>query len=347
MAFALGELEHPIVQAPMGGGPSTPALAAAVSEAGGLGFLAAGYLRPEAVRADVEALRELTGRPFGVNVFAPPGDPGDQAAVERYRAALAAEAERYGVALGEPRHDDDGWEAKLALLAELRVPVVSFTFGCPSADVVERLRDAGSAAWVTVTTAGEARTAAAAGADALVVQGVEAGGHRATFDDAAPGEVGLLALLQLVAAAVDVPLVATGGIATGRAVAAVLAAGAAAAQLGTAFMLAPEAATSPAHREALAGDGDTTLTRAFTGRTARGLVNRFLVEHGEGAPSAYPEIHHVTAPVRAAARQQGDADGFHLWAGQAHALAEPIAAGELVRRLSAEAREALRAAADR
>lgn len=347
MAFALGELAHPVVQAPMGGGPSTPALAAAVSEAGGLGFLAAGYLRPEAVRADVEALRELTGRPFGVNVFAPPGDPGDPAAVERYRAALAAEAERYGVALGEPRHDDDGWEAKLALLAELRVPVVSFTFGCPSAEVVERLREAGSAVWVTVTTAGEARTAAAAGADALVVQGVEAGGHRATFDDAAPGEVGLLALLQLVAAAVDVPLVATGGIATGRAVAAVLAAGAAAAQLGTAFMLAPEAGTSPSHREGLAGDGDTALTRAFTGRTARGLVNRFMAEHGEGAPSAYPEIHHLTAPVRAAARRQGDPDGFHLWAGQAHALAEPVPAGELVRRLSAEAREALRAAADR
>ena len=145
-------------------------------------------------------------------------------------------------------------------------------------------------------------------------------------------------------AASGLPLVATGGLATGRAVAAVLAAGAAAAQLGTAFMLAPEAATTPAHRDALAGDGATGLTRAFTGRTARGIVNRFQREHSDGAPLGYPDVHHVTAPLRAAARERGDADGFHLWAGQAHALAEPLPAAELVRRLAAEARAALRAA---
>ena len=137
---------------------------------------------------------------------------------------------------------------------------------------------------MTVTTPEEARAAAAAGADALVVQGVEAGGHRATFDDSAPGEIGLLALLQLVRAEVELPLVATGGIATGRAVAAVLAAGAAAAQLGTAFMLCDEAATAPAHREAIAADGDTALTRAFTGRSARGIVNRWMREHEADAP---------------------------------------------------------------
>ena len=141
---------------------------------------------------------------------------------------------------------------------------------------------------MTVTTPAEAREAAAAGADALVVQGVEAGGHRASFDDAAPGEIGLLALLQLVRAAVDLPLVATGGIATGRAVAAVLAAGAAAAQLGTAFMLCDEAATAPAHRDAIAGDGDTALTRAFTGRSARGIVNRWMREHEADAPQRLP-----------------------------------------------------------
>ena len=194
---------------------------------------------------------------------------------------------------------------------------------------------------MTVTTPAEARQAAEAGADALVVQGVEAGGHRATFDDAAPGEIGLLALLQLVRAAVDLPLVATGGIATGRAVAAVLAAGAAAAQLGTAFMLCDEAATAPAHRAAIAGDGDTALTRAFTGRSARGIVNRWMREHEAEAPSAYPDVHHLTPKIRAAAREQGDADGFHLWAGQAHALASTGPAGELVRRLAAEARDAL------
>jgi nitronate monooxygenase len=319
---------HPIVQAPLGGGPSTPELAAAVAEAGGLGFLAAGYKPVEAVRADIEALRALTDRPFGVNVFAPPGPAQD---VSAFAAELAGEAERYGTPVGEPRHDDDGWAAKLDLLEELAVPTVSFTFGCPPPDVVARFPEA----WVTVTKPDEARTAAAAGATALVVQGVEAGGHRGGFDDAAPGEIGLLALLQSID--VDVPLVATGGIATGRGVAAALAAGASAAALGTAFMLCPEAGTAPAHRAAIAAPGETALTRAFTGRLARGIVNRWMREHDATAPSAYPDVHYLTAKIRAAAREQGDADGFHLWAGQAHELAQPLPAAELVRRLADEA----------
>jgi nitronate monooxygenase len=345
--FSLSSLEQPIVQAPMGGGPSTPALAAAVAAAGGLGFLAAGYKTADAVREDIAALRSLSDRPFGVNLFAPPAPVGDASAVQRFAAALAGEAERYGTPLGEPRHDDDDWKAKLALVAELRVPVVSFTFGCPAAAVVLDLQEAGSAVWVTVTRPDEAREAAAVGADALVVQGTEAGGHRATFDDAAPGDIGLLALLQLVQSEVELPLVATGGIMTGRGVAAVLAAGAEAAALGTAFMLAEEAATAPAHREAIAAPGETALTRAFTGRTARGIVNRWLREHDAGAPSAYPDIHHVTAKVRAAARTAGDPDGFHLWAGQAHTLAAPLPAAAIVRRLADEARAALRAAGRR
>jgi nitronate monooxygenase len=336
--MVLDGLAHPIVQAPMGGGASTPALAAAVAEAGGLGFLAAGYKPVEAVRADVEALRARTDRPFGINLFAPPVPAADD--VAPFAAELEGEAARYGVPVGEPRHDDDGWDAKLALVHELEVPVVTFAFGCPPADVLADLPEA----WVTVTTPGEARAAAAAGAHALVVQGVEAGGHRGTFDDTAPGDVGLLALLQLVRATVDLPLVATGGIATGRAVAAVLAAGAAAAQLGTAFMLCPESATAPAHRDAIAGAADTALTRAFTGRTARGVVNRWMREHAE-APSAYPDVHYLTSKIRAAARDQGDPDGFHLWAGQAHTLARPVPAGELVRQLAAEAQAALREAA--
>jgi nitronate monooxygenase len=179
---------------------------------------------------------------------------------------------------------------------------------------------------------------------------VEAGGHRGGFDDEAPGDLGLLALLQLVRAALgdETPLVATGGVATGRAVAAVLAVGAAAASLGTAFMLCPEAAATPAHRDAIERGADpTALTRAFTGRAARGIVNRFLREHSADAPSAYPEIHHLTAPVRAAARQRGDADGFHLWAGQAYQLTEAVPAAELVAQLAEQARAALRVAAER
>jgi nitronate monooxygenase len=339
--FSLSQLEHPIVQAPLGGGPSTPALAAAVSEAGGLGFLAAGYRAPEALRSDLAELRRLTSRPFGLNIFAPGAPAGDAAALERYREALRGEAGRLGVELGEPRYDDDGFEDKLALARDERVPVVAFTFGCPDAAVLSALREAGCAAWATVTTPEEAEAAAGAGADALVVQGVEAGGHRGSFDSAAPGDIGLLALLQLVRSVTDLPLVATGGIATGRGVAAVLAGGAAAAQLGTAFMLTPEAATSPAHRDALRGETRTALTRAFTGRSARGIENRFMRDHEHEAPLAYPEVHNLTAPLRAAAREAGDTDGFHLWAGQAHSLAAELPAGELVRRLADEARDAI------
>lgn len=338
-------LREPIVLAPLAGGPSTPALAAAVSAAGGLGFLAAGYKAPDAVERDIAALRASTAEPFGVNLFVPSSAAVDDAAVEGYVRRLAAEAERYGVALGASRADDDAFDAKLALAARARVPVVSFTFGCPAAETLAAVRAAGGEAWVTVTGVEEALAARAAGADALVVQGMEAGGHRASYDDAAEGgDLGVLALLRLVAAEVDLPLVATGGIADGPGVAAVLAAGAAAAQLGSAFLLCPEAGTSAPHREALARGGRTAVTRAFSGRRARGLVNRFPTEHSAEAPSAYPHINHVTAPLRAAARERGDASVINLWAGQAHPLARELPAGELVRRLGTDARAALAAA---
>jgi nitronate monooxygenase len=346
MPFALDELAHPIVQAPLAGGPSTPALAAAVSGAGGLGFLAAGYKTIDAIRSELEELRRLlpAGVPFGINLFAPPGHGAGAADVAAYAETLRAEAERSGAELGEPSWDDDRYAEKLDLVCAEPIAVVSFTFGCPSPADIGRLHDGGATVWVTVTTADEARAAHAAGADGLIAQGVEAGGHRGTFDDARPGDVGLLALLQLVRGAVgeQTPLIATGGIATGRGVAAVLAAGAAAAQLGTAFMLCPEAATAPAHRSAIEdAHARTALTRAFTGRTARGIVNRFLREHSPAAPSAYPEVHRVTAPLRAAARRRGDAEGFHLWAGQAHPLTRAMPAGELVVALADEARSAL------
>jgi nitronate monooxygenase len=344
MASVLDSLEVPIVQAPLSGGPSTPALAAAVCEAGGLGFVAAGYLTPDAARARIDELRELTGRPFGVNLFVPGKPFGDTAALTRYADALAEEAERHGAELGEPSYDDDHWSAKLELVREERAPVVSFTFGCPAREAIGSVRGAGCEAWVTVTSVDEAVAAAHAGADALVVQGVEAGGHRGSHDPSAAADTGLLALLQLVRASTELPLVATGGIATGRAVAAVLAAGAAAAQLGTAFMRTPEAATSPAHRDALSGRGPTAVTRAFSGRNARGIENRFMREHERDAPLAYPEVHNLTAPVRRAARDADDPDGFHLWAGQAYPLAAELPAAALVRALADEAREALRSA---
>jgi nitronate monooxygenase len=350
--FAFEALAYPIVQAPMGGGPSTPALAAAVSGAGGLGFLAAGYRSLDAVRAELDALRSLLPDeiPFGVNVFAPPGHGSGATDVAAYADTLAGEAARNDVALGTPAWDDDRYAEKLELLAAERVPVLSTTFGCPSREDVDRLHEADVAVWVTVTTPREAQAAHAVGADALIVQGVEAGGHRGGFDDDAPGDIGLLALLQLVRAAVgdEAPLVGAGGVATGRGIAAVLAAGATAVGMGTAFMLCPEAATSPAQREAIAhSTASTALTRAFTGRAARGIVNRFMREHSAGAPSAYPEVHHVTAQLRAAARERGDADGFHLWAGQAYHLSKAVPAADLVAQLVQETRSALKAAAAR
>ncbi len=323
--FDIRALRRPIVQAPMAGGISTPALAAAVSEAGGLGFLAAGYRESEAVRAEIAELRALTGRPFGLNIFVPGRESADPMAVERYAATIAHEGE-----LGEPRFDDDGFEAKLALAVELAVPVVSFTFGAPTAAQCAVLHDAGCAVWATVTTPAEAKIAGAAGVDALVLQGFEAGGHRGSYDDLAPEDLGLLTLLRLVAVEVDLPLVASGGLFDGAGIAAVLVAGAVAAQLGTAFMLCPEAATSPAHRAAIESDAPTDVTRAFTGRRARGIVNRFMRDHHAAAPSAYPEIHHLTSPLRRAAREAGDPDGFHLWAGQSHSRARSLPAGELV-----------------
>jgi nitronate monooxygenase len=335
----------PIVQAPLAGGPSTPALAVAVSGAGGLGFLASGYLSAARLAEGIAETRRLTGEPFGVNLFVP-DRPSDPDVVARYAEALRADADAAGVDVGPPRYSDDEWPAKLDLLAGDPVPVVSFTFGCPPPDVFRRLHDAGSEVWVTVTTPAEANQAAAAGADALVVQGAEAGGHRGGFTDT-DDAVALLPLLQLVAAATDLPLVAAGGIATGAAVAAVLAAGARAAAVGSAFLRCPEASTSAVHREALGSGQPTALTRAFTGRAARGIRNRFLTEHAADAPSAYPEVHYLTAPLRQAARAAGDPELVNLWAGQAYPLGQEIPAAELVRGLHEDARRALRAAAER
>ncbi|HEX6506449.1 MAG TPA: nitronate monooxygenase [Chloroflexota bacterium] len=338
----LDELPIPIVQAPLAGGPSTPALAGAVSEAGGLGFVAAGYCAPDVLMRDIAATRELTKRPFGVNVFAPVPGPADAEVVERYTVALQPEAHWAGVELGRPRFDDDGFEEKLRILREDPVAVVSFTFGCPPPKVTASIKQAGSEVWITITDVGEAEQAEAAGASALVVQGNEAGGHRGSFADRpVTADYSVLALLQLVGARVRIPLVAAGGIGTGAAIAAVLAAGASAAQLGTAFMRCPEAGTSPVHREALASSRPTALTRVFSGRLARGVVNRLMCEYEARAPLAYPEVHHLTSPLRAYGRREGDADLVNLWAGQAHELTAEIPAAQLISKLHRDALQAL------
>jgi nitronate monooxygenase len=330
----------PIVAAPLAGGPSTPELAAAVSNAGGLGFLAAGYLSAAGLASRRRQTDELTRQPYGVNVFVP-GPVRDTARVPAFAREIEADVAGAGARLGEPRHDDDDWDAKIEYLMGAPVSIVSFTFGIPGADVIAGLRARGTEVWVTVASLDDARRATAAGADLLVVQGYEAGGHRGGTSDAADEAIGLIALLQLITARVATPVVASGGIATGRAVAAVLCLGARAAAVGTAFLDCPEAGTAPVHRSALHDEAPTRLTRAFSGRTARGIENGFLRAHSESAPAAYPEVHHLTSPMRAAARQAGLADYVNLWAGQAYPLTAAVPAADLVRDLWRQARAAL------
>jgi nitronate monooxygenase len=351
MSSALTDLfPHPIVQAPMAGGVSVPQLVGAVADAGGLGFLAAGYKTADGMYQEIKTLRGITGRPFGVNLFMPQPEYADPAAVEVYAHQLAGEASWYDTELGDPDSGrDDGYDAKLAVLLDNPVPVVSFHFGVPSSDVLDSLRRAGTFTLVTATTAEEALAVQRAGADAVIVQGVEAGGHQGTHRDnpeADGAAIGLLSLIAQVRETVDLPLVAAGGLMRGSQIAAVLAAGASAAQLGTAFLATPESGAHALHKQALTNPlfVRTELTRAFSGRPARGLVNRFLREHGPYAPAAYPEVHHLTSPLRKKAAAAGDAQGMALWAGQGHRMARDIPAAELVRVLvdeTAAARAAL------
>ncbi|MFJ5773301.1 nitronate monooxygenase [Streptomyces sp. NPDC093094] len=343
MSSALtGFLPYPIVQAPMAGGGSVPQLAAAVSEAGGLGFLAAGYKTADGMYQEIKQLRGLTSRPFGVNLFMPQPDHADPAAVGVYAHQLAGEAAWYETELGDPDSGrDDGYDAKLAVLLDNPVPAVSFHFGVPTPEALQALRRAGTLTLVTATTVDEALAVERAGADAVIVQGVEAGGHQGTHRDLSETDgcgIGVLSLVAQVREAVALPIVAAGGIMRGSQIAAVLAAGASAAQLGTAFLATPESGAPAVHKEALTNPlfVRTELTRAFSGRPARGLVNRFLREHGPYAPAAYPDVHHLTAPLRKAAAKAGDAQGMALWAGQGHRMARELPAGQLVEVLAGE-----------
>ncbi|MDH6575773.1 nitronate monooxygenase [Kitasatospora sp. MAP5-34] len=341
MTVDLAQLAVPVVAAPMAGGSSTPQLAAAVNSAGGLGFLAAGYRSAAATAEQIAVLRSLTDRPFGVNLFVPAA-PADPAAVSAYRARLLPEAERRGVELPvSVAPDRDDWDAKIAALLADPVPVVSYTFGLPSPAEAAALRAAGSTQIGTVTSAAEALAAVAAGMDALCVQGPEAGGHRATHRaDATPGSTPLLGLLTEIRRVTDLPLIAAGGLGDGPAIAAALRAGAVAVQLGTAYLRSDESGASPTHQAALV-DGrftETVVTKVFTGRPARGLRNAFIDRYQPYAPTAYPEVHHLTQPLRAAAAKRADTDAMHLWAGTAHPLTRTGPAADITRALWREAR---------
>jgi NAD(P)H-dependent flavin oxidoreductase YrpB (nitropropane dioxygenase family) len=302
----------------------------AAARAGALGLLAAGYKTPDTVRAEMAAVRDASVA-FGVNLFAPNPVPIERDAYRRYAHAVQREADRFGLHLpADPVDDDDAFGAKVDLLLADPVPVVSFTFGLPGADVIRALQKAGTTVVQTVTSVPEAEAAAAAGADMLALQASVAGGHSGTFTpERLPAPVPLTDLVAQVTGAVRLPVIAAGGLATAGDVAAVLGAGAAAVAVGTVLLRAEESGASATHRAALTDPlrTETVLTRAFTGRPARGLRNRFIDEFESQAPLGYPAIHHLTSPLRKAAAAAGEADLVHLWAGTGyrHAGEKPTA----------------------
>ncbi|MBT0771491.1 nitronate monooxygenase [Kineosporia sp. J2-2] len=339
MAARLLDAPLPIVAAPMAGGPTTVALSAAAARAGAFPFLAGGYRTPGALAAEIAQLR-AAGAPFGVNLFVPSGRDVDRAAFRAYAELIAPEAAAHGVRLDpEPVSDDDRWREKVEMLVAQPVPVVSLTFGLPSADDVAMLRRAGSRVLASVTTPAEAQAARDLGVDGLVVQGPDAGGHSATHDPSrTPDPGGTPALVRRVREAVALPVVAGGGVDGPAAVARILDAGAEAVAVGTLLLRTDEAGTSAPHLAALAdpASGRTVLTRAFTGRPARALANRFAERYGEAAPVAYPAVHHLTRALRQAALAAGDREVLHLWAGTGYRAAPSGPVADVVRWLAGE-----------
>ncbi len=336
----LAALDVPVASAPMAGGPATPRLTAVVADLGGTGFLGAGYAPAEKLRDQIHETRELTDRPFGVNLFVPSEATEQSAgdALTAYRQLLAPEAERRGVPLPEAEwRDTTAFADKVELLVAEPVPMVTFTFGLPPADVVDRLHAVGTMVGVTVTDADEATAAAAVGADFLCVQAATAGGHRSTHRlDTEPNDLELVPLLEQVAAVTSIPLVGAGGVSTREDVRAALAAGATVVQVGSALLRTPESGATPAYKQALADPAraETVVTRAFTGRPARMLRNAFTDRFGPQAPPAFPMVQQVLAPLRAAATRAGDVHAQPLYAGTGHLSARDEPAAEVVRDLA-------------
>lgn len=338
-------LPSPVIQAPMAG-VSTPAMAAAVSNAGGLGSLGIGASTVAQAREMIARTRALTDRPVNVNVFCHAPEPPDPVREAAWTAHLAPLFAEFGAA--PPAALEEIYRSFLVddemfrMLLSERPAIVSFHFGLPALDRIGALRDAGIRTMATATAPHEAAAIEAAGIDAIVAQGIEAGGHRGMFDpDAADERLSTAVLVRILARATRLPVIAAGGIMDGRGIRAAMELGAAGAQLGTAFILCPESAASDSHRENLRGQGAATtrLTAAISGRPARGLVNR-LVTHGEAPgsprPAAYPRAYDAARQLAAVAGARGQAGFAAQWAGQAAPLAREMPAAELVRTLRDE-----------
>ncbi len=336
-------VEHPIIQAPMASA-TTPALVAAVSNAGGLGSLGSAALSPDQFRAQADAVRQATNKPFNVNFFVHAEPTLEPAAAQAMRDRLSP----YYAALelGEPPAPRPLFPTFAGAIYEavlaLKPRIVSFHYGLPAPDVVEALKAGGARILSSATTVAEAAALEQAGADAIIAQGYEAGGHRGTFlQDIDAGVVGTFALVPQVVDAVAVPVIAAGAIADGRGIAAAFALGAHGVQIGTAFLACPEAAVHPLHRQALreTRGEDTRVTRAISGRPARAIRNRFIEEMGadERAALAFPLQYSLTAPLSAASKQRDESDCLVMWAGQGAALAREMPAGELLAKLAEDA----------
>lgn len=305
-------LKYPIIQAPMAGEVSTVELAIAVSQSGGLGFLAAGYktaeeLENEIVKCSTAAL------PFGVNIFVPQNDPIDES-LYLYKERLEKD---YQIQLPTPELDDDFWDEKIKLVMKYKVPYVSFTFGCPSEEVIEQLKNNGSHTIVSVTNLHEAKIAESRGADAICLQGAEAGGHRATFQNVdEDSSVSLIDLISTIRNEIQIPIIAAGGLINGRDISNALNAGAIAVQLGTAFLCTKESGANPIYKQALQSGQfkETALTRTFSGRLARGLKNNFMTTYENIAPANYPAVNSLTKPIRAKALRDNNPQDMSLWA---------------------------------
>ena len=320
----------------MAGGATTPAMAAAVSEAGGLGFLGAGYQSADKIRTDIRAVRALTDRPFGVNLFVPNQAVADPETVANAIRILAPYYQELGLEPPEiPNRFAESFDQQVSAVLEEGVPVFSFTFGIPSAEVMAAFRAAGTAILGTATSVEEGRRLEQCGVDAIVAQGIEAGGHRGTFiGEIDSGLLGLVALVPQLVDAGSVPVVASGGIMDARGIVAALALGASGVQMGTAFLTARESGISEPYRKAILDtvEDRTQLTRAYSGGWARGIETRFMTEMAgqESQVPAYPVQNALTKTLRQEAAKAGRPEFLSLWAGQATALAQEHSAGKFV-----------------
>ncbi|MGG1555902.1 NAD(P)H-dependent flavin oxidoreductase [Paenibacillus ferrarius] len=341
------KIDYPILQAPMAGGPATPALAAAVSNAGGLGSLGAGYLTPEQIRSAIREVRERTDRPFGVNLFVPEQPQEDAEAIARMNAYLDRFREELGIAqLSEIPQAAENFEEQVKVLLEQSVPVVSFTFGIPSQAIIHVLRQRGTTVIGTATTVQEAELLEAAGVDAIVAQGSEAGGHRGTFaSGASDALIGTMALVPQAADHVRLPVIASGGIMDGRGLVAALALGASAVQMGTAFLASPESGAHAAykHKILVSREDTTQVTTAYSGKAARGIRTEFMrdMQGYPGTIPAYPLQNAMTRDIRQAAAKANKPEYMSLWAGQGLRLAGEAAAADVVRRTMEQAERLL------